>query len=77
MKIAVEFIGPMRRPWPERSGPVELGDGALLADLLHALGYSDEEARHLTCSVNGVAARPRVALQEGDKVSVTLLLGGG
>jgi len=77
MKIDVEFIGPMRRPWPERSRSVEVAEGALLADLLRSFGYRDDEAKHLSCSVNGAVARPRTALHDGDRLSITLLLGGG
>jgi hypothetical protein len=77
MTIDVEFIGPMKRPWPERARSVEVADGALLADVLRSFGYRDDEATHLSCSVNGVAARAKTELHAGDRLSVTLLLGGG
>jgi len=77
MTIEVEFVGPLRRPWPERQRTVELAEGTLLGELLGAWGYREEEARHLSCSVNGVAARLRTPLADGDRLSVALLLGGG
>jgi hypothetical protein len=77
MKIDVEFIGPMKRPWPDRARSVEVADGAQLAEVLRSFGYRDDEARHLSCSVNGVAARPKTPLHDGDRLAITLLLGGG
>jgi hypothetical protein len=77
MTIEVELVGPMRRPWPERQRTVQLAEGSVLGDLLASWGYREEEARHLSCSVNGVAARLRTRLVDGDRLSVALLLGGG
>lgn len=77
MKIEVVFVGPMRRPWPERARSLEVADGVLLSELLRAWGYSDEEASRLSCAINGEAARPQSRLKEGDRLSVMLLLGGG
>lgn len=77
MKIDVVFVGPLRRPWPERARTLEVADGVLLSELLRSWGYSDEEASRLSCAVNGEAARLQTPLEEGDRVSVMLLLGGG
>ena len=77
MTIQVEFTGPMRRPWPERSRALEVGEGMLLAELLRSFGYSEDEAKVLSCSINGATVRLRAPLHDGDRVLVTLLLGGG
>lgn len=77
MKIEIEFLGPMRRPWPERARPLDVEERSSVSDVLRQVGYTEEETTHLTFSVNGVPARLAQSLTDGDQLSVMLLLGGG
>ena len=77
MELTVEFVGPMRRPWPERRRAVTVPEGTSLLTLATTLGYAPDEARHLVFAVNGVKVRGDTAPKTGDRVSVLLMVGGG
>jgi sulfur carrier protein ThiS len=76
MKIDVVFVGPMRRPWPERARTLEVAEGVLLSELLRSWGYSDEESSRLSCAVNGQAVRLQTPLEEGARGDRLHRLGG-
>jgi hypothetical protein len=77
MRVSVEFVGPMRRPWPQRRRDVEAADGASITTVLGTLGYVADEARHFSFLVNGTKANPETALRAQDQLSVLLMVGGG
>ena len=67
----------MRRPWRERERDIEIDPGRTVGELMRELGYAAEEARFFSVLVNGERARDRVVLVDGDRVTVTLVVGGG
>ncbi len=75
--ITVRFIGPVRRPGPERS--LELGrDGlATLADLLRSLGYRPDEMSALTVLADGARLALEAPLDGVQAVEILLAIGGG
>jgi sulfur carrier protein ThiS len=75
--IHVEFLGPMRRPWPERERDVEIDSGWTVGELMTHLGYREDESRFFSVVVNGSRARGDVALTDGDRVTLTVVVGGG
>ena len=77
MRVTVEFVGPMRRPWPERRRQIEVVESSSIAELLRSLGYGDEEARHFSFLVAGGKASLDTVLQPDTRVSVLLMVGGG
>jgi molybdopterin converting factor small subunit len=77
MRVQVQFFGPIRRPWAESEGEVELAGGATLRELLRELGYGVHELRYIEVMVNGERGRPGDPLRDGDRVSLRLLIGGG
>jgi sulfur carrier protein ThiS len=71
-------MGPVRRP--EGAGDrvtIELGPGDGVEALLQTLGYSPVEARHIVVLRNGVRAQGSDGLNEGDRVTLALPIGGG
>ncbi len=76
MRIHVRFFGPIRRP-EGFAGFVDLPDGALVADLLAALGYGADEARHVLVSHQGSRLAPDARLAEGMRVDLAMRVGGG
>ena len=77
MLVAVEFVGPMRRPWRERKREVEAVDAATIAELLVTLGYAEPESRHFAFTLNGVRATLTSPLAARDRLAVLLMVGGG
>ena len=77
MGISIEFAGPVRRPWPESTRTVPFLEGGTVAALLENLGFTPNETRLLWVAVNGEIAAPQRALQEGDRVMISVRIGGG
>jgi hypothetical protein len=75
--ITVEFVGPVRRPGPERR--LELADvGSPQVDVLLArLGYSSLEAGRLTVLVDGRREALSATVPDGARVEILLPVGGG
>jgi sulfur carrier protein ThiS len=76
-RVHVELVGPMRRPWREHRREIEVGDQTTIDGLLAQLGYSADEARHLTVLIGGARANRSRRLADGDRVVVLLIVGGG
>ena len=77
MQVQVEFVGPVRRPWPQRRGDAPIEVGATVASLLAQLGFAPAEARFLSVLVNGARVAATTPLAAGDHVVVALMVGGG
>ncbi len=77
MKVNVEFVGAVRRPWPEQQREVEVGDGSTVGDLLGELGYERKEQRYLTTLLEDQRVKPSRELSDGDHLVVMLVIGGG
>ena len=67
----------MRRPWRERERGLDLEPGATVDRLMAELGYAADEARFFSVAINGERVRGDAALADGDRVTVTLVVGGG
>lgn len=77
MMIELEFFGPVRRPWPESKQTLTIAGGKSIADLLADCGFRPDELRFLWVTINGERARAAQLLDDGDKVVVALMIGGG
>lgn len=84
MRVEVKLFAGLREKlsqYPRGTGPVELGPGSSLADLLDRLEIEDRAATMIL--VNGVQAprgrarRSALALGEGDSVAIFPPLAGG
>jgi hypothetical protein len=76
-RITVEFVGPVRRPGPERMRSLKV-EAALAVDaLLERLGYGPEERACLTVLVDGVRQGPKFLVPDGARVEILLPVGGG
>jgi len=75
--VHVEFLGPMRRPWRERERDVDIDAGATIGELMSQLGYTEEESRFFSVTINGERGRGNQVLTHGDQVTLTLVVGGG
>ena len=73
----MEFVGPVRRPCPERKLSLELEASAKVGALLERLGYSREETTRLTVLVDGKQQGPDASVPEGARVEILLPVGGG
>jgi sulfur carrier protein ThiS len=76
-RVTVEFVGPVRRPCPERKLALELDVLPTVGGLLERLGYSPEEAARLTVLVDGKRQEPAAPVPEGARVEILLPVGGG
>ena len=77
MLLKVSFFGPIKRPWPESTRELELGEGTTVASLLESLGYRPEDMRRVATVVNGKKTPMNRPLAAGDDVRFVLLAGGG
>jgi sulfur carrier protein ThiS len=78
VSITVDFIGPVRRPGPERRLTLEVGDGGLaVAALLTRLGYLPDEGARLTVLVAGRRAGADERVPDGVHIEILLPVGGG
>ena len=77
MIVHVEFMGPVKRPRMEDASEVTLADDATIEDLLEGLGYEAMHVRHVSVFRGDVRLPRGSRLVDGDRVVVTLPLGGG
>jgi hypothetical protein len=75
--LTVEFVGPVRRPGPERKLTLELAAAPTVDALLERLGYGRDEGARLTVLVDGVRQGPGALVPDGARVEILLPVGGG
>lgn len=75
--VTVHFVGPVRRPGPERTLAVDASELSTVGALLSELGYSDDEQRSLQPRVDGKRARVSTPLQGVQTVEILIAIGGG
>jgi sulfur carrier protein ThiS len=75
--VSVHFVGPVRRPCPERTLEVDASELSTVGELLAELGYSDEEQRSLQPRVDGKRARASMPLTGVQTVEILIAIGGG
>jgi sulfur carrier protein ThiS len=76
-RVTVEFVGPVRRPCPERTLALEVEADLPVSALLERLGYSPVEAPRLTVLVDGKRLGLAAMVPVGAKVEILLPVGGG
>ena len=77
MRVNVEFVGAVRRPWSEQQRDLEVEAGSTVGDLLGQLGFERRERRFLTTVLGDRRVKPSQALADGDRLVVMLVIGGG
>ena len=77
MKILVEFTAVLDVKDLKSGSAVDLADGATIADLLHVLKVKKEHQRYIAAFVNNGKKRPADKLKDGDRVMLSLPVGGG
>jgi hypothetical protein len=78
MKIRLEMLGAMKKPFGQ--GPVELEarDGSTVKDFMtERLGYEPEQVRLLSYFIDGKKAKPSARLKAGCELKVLMVIGGG
>ncbi len=77
MTVHVVFRGPIRRPFEAPEQAIETEEGTSVSRLLDMFGYSPEEQRAMVVHRNGTLARAFTRLQNGDRIEIAILMGGG
>ena len=75
--LAVTFVGPVRRPVPERATSVDTSGLHTVADLLRHLGYKDHELAVLHVLSDGSRLKLDAPLDGVESVEILLPVGGG
>jgi sulfur carrier protein ThiS len=75
--ISVHFVGPVRRPGPERTLEVDADGIATVGELLARLGYAPHEVAALTVIADGARLAPEAPLAAVCSISILLAIGGG
>ncbi len=78
MQVHVEFIGPIARgDWAAKQD-FSLDVGTVLRDFLVSIGYEREHVEHIIVVRNGKITKDlETVLEDGDHLSLSVLLGGG
>ena len=75
--LSVRFVGPVRRPGPDREIEVDPRDLGTVGDLLEHLGYDSDERAALHVLVDG-ARRPLDApIADAGSIEILVAIGGG
>jgi sulfur carrier protein ThiS len=75
-RITVQFVGPVRRPGPERTVELQT-ELATVGELLADLGYSTEEQGSLQALADGRRARASTPLRGVRTIEILIAIGGG
>ena len=78
MQVRVEFIGPIARGEWAAKQDFPLQAGMVLREFLVSIGYEPEHLGHIIVVRNGKITKDlETVLEEGDQLSLSVLLGGG
>lgn len=75
--ITVHFVGPVRRPAPEREMTVDITGLQTVADLLQRLGYKPKEQASLNVRAGGVRKASDDSLDGIESLEILIAIGGG
>lgn len=75
--LNVRFVGPVRRPGPQRVMEVDRAGLVSVGDLLERLGYSAEERRGLHVIAEGSRRSHEDPLDDVTSVEILVAIGGG
>ncbi len=73
----VRYLGPIRRPCPQREHEVEIDEDMTATELLERLGYAERDRPRISIHLNGRAAKADATLRGGDEITLGVLAGGG
>jgi sulfur carrier protein ThiS len=77
ISILLEFSGVLDVRGAQNGASVEIPEGATVAGLLHHLKVRPNHHRHVVPFVNGARKRLTHRLEAGDRVFLTVPIGGG
>lgn len=77
MKVRVEHIALIQCPHLETDGTVQVADGATITDVLNQIGIDPDHQRAVVPFINSEKAKRSHTLHDGDKVFLSLAIGGG
>ena len=77
IEIEVNYMGPVKRPIDGRQHIIQIEEVVSLDNFLFQLGYNRQDQRYLTISINGEKSDPTAILKDGDRLVVSLMVGGG
>ena len=75
--IVVRFVGPVRRPGPERTLSLDPAGLETVGDLLASLGYAPHEVAALTVLAEGARLSAGSPLAGLTSLEILLAIGGG
>ena len=77
IEIEIEWLGAIRRPWPEQQKRLSVPEESTISDLLTRFQFKDDERRFIVSQVNGMRAKETTRVQAEDRVTFMLIVGGG
>lgn len=77
LHIQVEVLGPIARKPKPNPASLELPEGATVQAAMEALGYGEREMGHLLYLRGEQRIRPLTPLQDGERITALLHVGGG
>ena len=75
--VTVKISGPLIKPRGRDALSMELKPGTRIRNLLLKLGYDKKHIPRIMPVVNGTLQKESYILQDGDQVSLSIIIGGG
>lgn len=76
-QVKIRIKGPLKKPFGKAQFEYACEDDTTISRLLDRLGYTEEQMRYITASVNYRVESHRYVLKEGDEVILMAMVGGG
>ncbi len=77
MVVHLEYTAVLAVKGPKSGSAVELPGNPTVSDLLAQLHVKPDHRKYVAAFVNGSQKKPSAALRDGDKVVLSLPIGGG
>ncbi|MBW7908220.1 MAG: MoaD/ThiS family protein [Kiritimatiellae bacterium] len=77
MDIVLEYVAMLKVNGPATGSTIQVAEGTSLADLLEQLGIPERHRGVISPFVNNASASRSYTLREGDRVFLSMPIGGG
>jgi sulfur carrier protein ThiS len=77
IRVHVKISGILIKPRGKDRLDLELKPDTTIKKLFHSLGYDKKHVNRIMTVVNGALRKPDYILNDGDNISLSIIIGGG
>jgi len=77
MKIHLSITGPLKKPGGNEEMDINIEGQKDIKEILMEQGYKEEEIEFIMCFLNDKPVDMITKVKDGDKITLTILVGGG